>query len=232
MYSDPQRELSGDRLVLVEHLRRQGITSGATLAALAAVPREAFLPTEQRALAYEDRALAIGHGQTCSQPWMVAVVVQALDLGQGASVLEVGAGSGYLAAVLRAAGASRVVAIELLPELAVQARRNLNQAGVAGVVILVGDGRGGAPERGPFDAVVVSAAATQIPPALLSQVGPGGKLVCPVASRGSERLWCLQRLNGDWSRIDLGECRFVPLLGNDDRIGGEGGSLGETSPLI
>lgn len=163
---------------------------------------------------------------------MVAVVVQALDLGQGASVLEVGAGSGYLAAVLRAAGASRVVAIELLPELAVQARRNLNQAGVAGVVILVGDGRGGAPERGPFDAVVVSAAATQIPPALLSQVGPGGKLVCPVASRGSERLWCLQRQNGDWSQIDLGECRFVPLLGNDDRIDGEGSPVGETSPLL
>lgn len=174
-------------------------------------------------MAYEDRALAIGLGQTCSQPWMVAVVVQALDLSPGASVLEVGAGSGYLAAVLRAAGASRVVAIELLPELAVQARRNLNQAGVTGVVILVGDGRSGAPERGPFDAVVVSAAATQIPPALLSQVEPQGKLVCPVASGSSERLWYLQRENGDWSRRDLGECRFVPLLGDGHPTDGEQG---------
>jgi protein-L-isoaspartate(D-aspartate) O-methyltransferase len=196
------------------------------------VPREAFLPAEQRDLAYEDRALAIGYGQTCSQPWMVAVVMQALDLEQGASVLEVGAGSGYLAAVLRAAGAGRVVAIELLAELAVQARRNLNQAGVTGVVILVGDGRHGAPERGPFDAVVVSAAATRIPPALLRQVGPGGKLICPVASRGSERLWCLQRQNGDWSRLDLGECRFVPLVGSDDRIDGEEGPVSETSHLL
>jgi protein-L-isoaspartate(D-aspartate) O-methyltransferase len=163
---------------------------------------------------------------------MVAVVVQALDLGPGASVLEVGAGSGYLAAVLRAAGAGRVVAIEFLPELAVQARRNLNQAGVAGVVILVGDGRRGAPERGPFDAVVVSAAATQIPPALLSEVGPGGKLICPVASRGSERLWCLQRQDGSWARMDLGECRFVPLVGTDDPIAGDGGPTSDMSPPL
>jgi protein-L-isoaspartate(D-aspartate) O-methyltransferase len=191
------------------------------VSALAAVPREAFLPQEQRELAYEDRALAIGLGQTCSQPQMVAVVVQALDLSPGAAVLEVGAGSGYLAAVLRAAGASRVVAIELLPELAAQARRNLNQAGITGVVILVGDGRRGAPEQGPFDAVVVSAAATQIPPALLSQVGSHGKLVCPVASGGSERLWRLQREDGAWSRRDLGECRFVPLLGDADPTDGE-----------
>jgi len=163
---------------------------------------------------------------------MVAVVVQALDLRPGASVLEVGAGSGYLAAVLLAAGAGRVVAIELLPELAVQARRNLTQAGVAGALILVGDGRRGAPERGPFDAVVVSAAAKEIPPALLSQVGPGGKLICPVESRGSERLWCLQRQDGSWHRVDLGECRFVPLLGADDGIDEEEGPAGESLPLL
>jgi protein-L-isoaspartate(D-aspartate) O-methyltransferase len=163
---------------------------------------------------------------------MVAVMVQALDLSRGATVLEVGAGSGYLAAVLRAAGAERVVAIELLPQLAAQARRNLNQAGVAGVVILVGDGRRGAPERAPFDAVVVSAAAERVPPALLGQVGPGGKLVCPVASGGSERLWCLQREDGDWSRTDLGECRFVPLLGNDDLLDEDDISVGKTSFLL
>jgi protein-L-isoaspartate(D-aspartate) O-methyltransferase len=206
----------------VGHLRQQGITAAATLAALEAVPREAFLPPDQRVRAYEDRALAIGHGQTCSQPWIVAVVVQALDLPQGASVLEVGAGSGYLAAVLRAAGAGKVVAIELRPDLASQARRNLNRAGVSGVVVLVGDGRRGAPDRAPFDAVVVSAATTQIPPALLNQVGPAGKLICPVISRGDERLWCLQREGGEWSRQDLGACRFVPLLGDgDEELGDE-----------
>lgn len=200
---------------LVTFLRDQGITSVATLAALQAVPREAFLPGDQRARAYEDRALAIGLGQTCSQPWIVASVVQALELKGGASVLEVGGGSGYLAAVLRAAGAGRVLAIELQPELACQARRNLNQAAVTGVVIQIGDGRQGAADRAPFEAIVVSAATARIPAELLAQVGPAGKLICPVKGPQAERLWCLQRHPGGWSRLDLGPCRFVPLLGPD-----------------
>jgi len=142
------------------------------------------------------------------------VVVQALELQPGAAVLEVGAGSGYLAAILRAAGAGRVVAMELLPELATQARRNLNRAGVSGVVMLVGDGRRGAATRGPFDAVVISAATPSIPPELLNQVGPTGKLICPVVGPQGERLWCLRREGQSWVRRDLGECRFVPLLGD------------------
>lgn len=154
---------------------------------------------------------------------MVAVVVQALDLRPGASVLEVGAGSGYLAAVLRAAGAGRVVAIELLPELAVQARRNLNQAGVAGVLILVGDGRRGAPERGPFDAVVVSAAATEIPPALLSQVAPGGKLICPVASRSRNGSGACKGRTGtgcEWTSVSVALCPCsAPMMGSTERKG-------------
>ena len=191
------------------------------------MPRELFLPASQRLSAYADRALSIGHGQTCSQPWIVAVVVQALDLTVGTTVLEVGAGSGYLAAVLRAAGAGGVLAIELLPELAAQARRNLSQAGIEGVTILVGDGRLGAPGWGPFDAVVISAATAAIPRGLLRQVGPGGKLVCPLVSDNEERLWCLHREGPGWRWQDLGECRFVPLLGDAD----PGDPSGPAAPL-
>lgn len=209
-------------------LREKGI-GAATLAAMGRVPRETFLPPDQRARAYENRPLAIGLGQTCSQPWIVAVVVQALELRPGASVLEVGAGSGYLAALLRAAGAGRVVAVELLPQLASQARRNLNRAGVSGVRVQVGDGRRGAPESGPFDAVVVSAATRSIPPALLDQVELHGKLIAPLIGPQDERLWCLLREDPGWTRQDLGECRFVPLLGD----GGEANAPASLSnPLL
>ncbi len=175
--------------------------------------------------AYENRPLAIGLGQTCSQPWIVAVVVQALDLSPGDSVLEIGAGSGYLAAVLRAAGAGRVVAVELIPELAVQARRNLNRIGVSKVLVLVGDGRRGAPDWGSFEAVVVSAATRTVPPELISQLASRGKLIVPLIGPLDERLWCLRRAGTDWVREDLGECRFVPLLGDpDDTPGGYAGA--------
>ncbi|MGC1194815.1 MAG: methyltransferase domain-containing protein [Candidatus Dormiibacterota bacterium] len=197
-------------------LREKGIGEAA-LKAMGRVDRIAFLPSEQRGRAYEDRALAIGLGQTCSQPWIVAVVVQALDLRPGASVLEVGAGSGYLAAVLRAAGAGNVVAVELIPQLAVQARRNLNRAGVSNVQVLVRDGRRGAPEHGTFGAVVVSAATRAIPSILMSQVALPGKLVAPVIGPQGERLWCLTRGDPSWTRQDLGECRFVPLLGESEQ---------------
>jgi protein-L-isoaspartate(D-aspartate) O-methyltransferase len=210
MHPDPERELKADWIRLEASLRERGI-GAAALAALAQVPRETFLPPQSRHHAYEDRALAIGHDQTCSQPWILAEILQALDLAAGAQVLEVGAGSGYLAALLRAAGAGRVDALELLPELACGARRNLNRAGVDGVVVWVADGRKGLPGRAPFDAVVVSAAATRIPPALMEQVGPRGRLICPVIGPVEERLWCLQRAGDGWRDLDLGACRFVPL---------------------
>ncbi|MGH7643727.1 MAG: protein-L-isoaspartate O-methyltransferase [Candidatus Dormibacteria bacterium] len=204
---------------LLESLRERGIGTAA-LEALGKVHRESFLPTAERGRAYENRPLNIGLGQTCSQPWIVAVVVQALELRAGATVLEVGAGSGYLAAVLRAAGAGRVVAVELLPELASQARRNLNRTAVSGVRILLGDGRRGAPELAPFDAVVISAATATIPSALLEQVAPHGRLVAPLLEPPPERLWCLQREGLTWTRQDLGECRFVPLLGASEPLAG------------
>lgn len=206
----PEPELRADRIRLQESLRGRGI-GAAALAALTQVPREAFLPPESRHRAYQDRALPIGHDQTCSQPWILAEILQTLDLSAGARVLEVGGGSGYFAALLRAAGAGRVDSLELLPELACQARRNLTRAGVEGVVVWAADGRKGLPGRAPFDAIVVSAAAAGIPPALMEQVGPRGKLICPVTGPADERLWCLQRDGGGWRELDLGACRFVPL---------------------
>ncbi|MGC2191439.1 MAG: protein-L-isoaspartate O-methyltransferase [Candidatus Dormiibacterota bacterium] len=210
-------------------LREKGIGEAA-LGALGRVSRETFLPPDQRGRAYEDRALAIGLGQTCSQPWIVAVVVQALELRSGASVLEIGAGSGYLAAILRAAGAGRVVAVELLPELASGARRSLNRAGVSGVLVVVGDGRRGAPGWGPFDAVVISAATRTIPLPLLNQVAVSGRLIAPVIGPQGERLWCLRREGQGWNRQDLGECRFVPLLGESDET--EAGAAGSGEPPL
>ena len=216
---------------MLASLSHKGI-GGTTFAAFESVPRETFLPPDQRSRAYEDRPLAIGYGQTCSQPWIVAVAVQALQLRAGAKVLEVGAGSGYLAALLRAAGAGKVVAIDIVAVLAARARRNLNRAGVSGVVVLVGDGRRGAPGEAPFDAVIVSAASDTVPSALPSQVADGGKLVLPLQGPQGERLWCLTRSGSDWSRQDLGECRFVPLLGHSEapNAGTDPGSLARDEP--
>lgn len=198
---------------LLEDLRRSGLTDPAALAALGLVRREQFLPSETARFAYQNRALAIGWGQTCSQPQIVGMTVAALAGLKLDAVLEVGAGSGYLAAVLRAAGASQVTAVELVPELAAICRRNLNDARVSGIEVRVGDGRSGAPDRAPFDAVVVSAAAPEVPAALLEQVRVGGRLVAPLGRPEEQRLWVLGRSEAGFERRDLGPCRFVPLLG-------------------
>ena len=165
-----------------------------------------------RPYAYQNRPLAIGFGQTCSQPEMVAAMVAALPPLDGATVLEVGAGSGYMAAVLRAAGALAVVALELIPELAATARRNLNRAGVEGVEVRCQDGRRGAPDRAPFQAVVISAACLAVPEPLLGQVAVGGTLLAPVGGPEEQELVRLRR-QGDqgWEREGLGPCRFVAL---------------------
>ena len=177
------------------------------------VPRELFLPAREQPLAYQNRPLAIGWGQTCSQPEMVGVMVAALLPLSGARVLEVGAGSGYMAAVLRAAGASEVVTLELIPELAATARHNLSRAGVGKVEVRCQDGRRGAPDRAPFQAVVISAAAGTVPEALLAQVAQGGAFLAPLGGPEEQELMRL-RLGGggEWHREALGPCRFVPLL--------------------
>ncbi len=199
---------------LLAPLVQAGVGPG-TLAAVRAVPRDRFLPAAARPAAWEDRALPIGCGQTCSQPLMVAVVTEALEITGGERALEVGAGSGYQAAVLRAAGVATVVAIEWWPQLAARARATLSALGVTGVEVRLGDGGPGAPDRAPFDCVVVSAAAPAVPRPLLGQLAPGGRLCCPVtAAADLEQLWRVRRrADGGLTWDDLGPCRFVPLRG-------------------
>src|SRR5215213_7536285 len=168
-------------------LRRRGIEDERVLAAMGAVPREAFVPPRLRRRAYADSALPIGEGQTISQPWIVAAICQALRLEGGERVLEVGTGSGYSAAVLsRLAG--EVVGVELQPVLADGARRTLAELGVGNVEVVVGDGGAGLPERAPFDAIAVHAAAPAVPRELLDQLADGGRLVAPVAAGEADML--------------------------------------------
>jgi protein-L-isoaspartate(D-aspartate) O-methyltransferase len=177
------------------------------------VPRERFVPEAARARAYGDHALSIGHGQTISQPYMVAVMTQALDLARGDRVLEVGTGSGYQAAVL-AELAREVWSVERIPELADRATALLGELGYANVHVRAGDGTLGWPEQAPFDAIVVTAGAPASPRSLLSQLAPGGgRLVAPVGDRELQHLEIVERRGADYvTRRSIG-CRFVPLLG-------------------
>jgi protein-L-isoaspartate(D-aspartate) O-methyltransferase len=181
-------------------LRRRGIRDERVLAAMADVPREDFVPTEARAHAHDDAALAIGHGQTISQPYMVALICASLELTGGEEVLDVGTGSGYQAAVLSRL-ARHVTSIERIPALAEAARERLAPYGVD---VLVGDGTLGVPERAPFDAIAVAAAADVVPPALKEQLAPDGRLVLPVGES-------LIRISRGQVRY-LSQARFVPLV--------------------
>jgi len=195
-------------------LRRRGIEDERVLAAMAAVPREAFLPEALRHRAYADSALPIGEEQTISQPWIVAAICQALELKGSELVLEVGTGSGYSAAVL-ARLAAHVVSIERHEPLSREASEVLRSLGVGNVEIVVGDGSLGVPERAPFDAIAVHATAPEAPPALIDQLADGGRLVVPVSGGDADRLTLLRRSGDRIETKDLGPCRFVPLIGEE-----------------
>ncbi len=193
-------------------LRRRGIRDERVLAALGRVPRELFVPVAERAAAYSDNALSIGCGQTISQPYMVARICEDLRLEGGERVLDVGAGSGYQAAVL-AELAAEVVAVERIAGLAEQARANLAAAGYERVEVVVGDGTLGVPDRAPFDAIAVAAAAPEPPPALYEQLAEGGRLVVPVGERSEQQLLVVEK-GADGRQVRRGvSCRFVPLVG-------------------
>jgi protein-L-isoaspartate(D-aspartate) O-methyltransferase len=196
---------------LIEH----GIRSPAVLHAMADVPREEFVLEGDRDRAYADRALPIdAPGQTISQPLMVAVVVEALELRAGDRALDVGTGSGYQAAVMAACGA-HVVSIERVGSLAETATDRLHRLAYD-VEVLVGDGTLGVPERAPFDAIAVGAAAPRLPIALARQLVEGGRLVLPITEgTNGEELTRLRLVNGRWLTESLGPCRFVPLIGAD-----------------
>jgi protein-L-isoaspartate(D-aspartate) O-methyltransferase len=203
-----ERQLSG-----------HGIADGRVLDAMGRIPREAFFPEELRRFAYEDGAFPIGFGQTISQPFIVAMICQLLGLAGPERVLDVGTGSGYQAAVL-AELAAEVVTIERVPELAARARGALAEAGYERVEVRVGDGSLGVPERAPFDAIAVAAAAPTVPPDLYEQLAEGGRLVLPRGSRWGQDLVLVSRTpDGPVERASV-PCRFVPLVGRGGFSGG------------
>ena len=202
------------RMEMVLHqIRRRGVSDARVLGALERVPRERFVPARVRARAYTDHALPIGCGQTISQPFMVAVMTEALRLRPVDRVLEVGTGSGYQAAVL-ARLAAEVCTIERLADLADRARRLLDELGYGDVRVRVGDGCAGWPERAPFDAILVAAGAPSPPPSLVEQLAPdGGRLVAPVGDRDLQSLVVVERSGNAFTTTRLMACRFVPLVG-------------------
>jgi protein-L-isoaspartate(D-aspartate) O-methyltransferase len=199
---------------LLEELRQSGITDRRVLEAMAKVPREFFVPAEMRLQAYRNIALPIGDGQTISQPYMVGLMTQALELRPFDRVLEIGTGSGYQTAIL-AELASEVTSIERLPLLALQAKRRLELLSYSHAYIFAGDGTIGLPERGPYDAIIVTAGGPQIPPSLLDQLATGGRLVAPVGSSEYQTLQRVIRCEDSYRMCDLGGCCFVPLIGSE-----------------
>ena len=221
MVSDPDPE--AQRLRMVERqLARRGIDDERVLAAMAKVPRELFVPEQERSRAYDDGALPIGHGQTISQPWIVAAIAQALQLTGDEAVLDVGSGSGYSTAVF-AELADEVTGIERVDELARVSREALAALEIENAEVVVGDGSEGLPERAPFDAIAVAATAPEAPRTLLGQLNVGGRLVVPVASDGADTLTCFHRTghqvdveSGAGLEVEtLGATRFVPLIGSE-----------------
>ena len=201
-----------ERMVATQ-IEARGISDLQVLDAMRAVPREAFVPRSLARLAYNDGPLAIGHGQTISQPYVVAVMTAAAELKPGARALEIGTGSGYGAAVLSRI-AAEVYTIERVGALAEEARARLAALGYANVHVLEGDGTLGWPEHAPYDAIVVTAGGPQVPKALLHQMAVGGRLVMPVGPIGDQRLVRVVRTEAhEYEYQDLEPVAFVPLIG-------------------
>jgi protein-L-isoaspartate(D-aspartate) O-methyltransferase len=195
-------------------LRARGIKDERVLGAMAKVPRHEFAPEQLRGEAYEDHPLPIGEGQTISQPYIVAIMLEALELSADDRVLEVGTGSGYLTALL-AELVSEVISIERHAVLADAARDLLRHLGYANVKVIVGDGSQGYRPGAPYDAIIVSAAAPELPSALVAQLAEGGRMIVPVGAEDSQQLQLIRTENGQ-PRVALRElCRFVPLVSGD-----------------
>jgi protein-L-isoaspartate(D-aspartate) O-methyltransferase len=203
-------------------LRRRGISDERVLAAMAEVPREDFVPEEHRRRAYADSALPIGHGQTISQPWIVAAIAAALAPQPDETVLEIGTGSGYSTCIL-ARLAAQVVSVERVEDLVDAAREAIAAQGITNAEVIAADGSAGLPERAPFDAIAVHATAPGVPRNLLTQLAPGGRLVVPIAERRADMLTLFRRVGErvdpeteeGLQRVLIGPCRFVPLIGTE-----------------
>ena len=204
-------DLERARENLLEHLEYE-IADKRVIEAMRHVPREAFVSREQCHLAYEDRPLGIGFGQTISQPFIVALMVQALELRGDEKVLELGTGSGYEAAIL-AGLAQKVVTVECIPELAESAGQVLDNLGYSNIEVHISGKTLGWPEEAPYDAIIVSAGAPTVPKVLLEQIAWNGRLVIPVGSRWQQELLRVTKLRKRNRIENLGGCYFVPLIG-------------------
>jgi protein-L-isoaspartate(D-aspartate) O-methyltransferase len=210
---DEPAEMRRARAQMVDHqLRGRDITDRRVLEVMGRVPRHLFLPPEAAPAAYSDMPLPIGQRQTISQPYIVALMSQALDLKGDERVLEVGTGSGYQAAVL-AGLAGQVYSLERLPALAERARATLDELGVKNVEILVADGSGGWPEHAPYQGIVVTAAAPKPPQPLLDQLAEAGRLVVPVGGMEGQMLERWTRRQGEFECERVAPVAFVPLVG-------------------
>lgn len=211
--SEEAERLAGLRERMVEtQLEGRGIRDERVLDAMRRVPRERFVPAEGRRGAYADRPLSIGKGQTISQPYMVATMLEALQCTPEDRALEIGAGSGYQAALLGEL-CDEVWAIEIVEELAVKAREVLFDLGYDNVHIIVADGTEGLPEHAPYDRIIVAAAAPEMPEPLTEQLADGGRLVIPVGGRFSQKLVVVEREGDRLHRSEQLPCVFVPLVG-------------------
>ena len=200
--------------MVADQLLRRGIRDSRVLEAMRSVPRHAFVPKARLKAAYDDRPLDIGHGQTISQPYMVALMTELLELEPADRVLEIGTGSGYQTAVLCAL-ASHVDSIERIAALAAAARARLPELGITNATIITGDGTVSSPSPTPYDAILVTAGAPHIPMALREQLREGGRLVCPVGPRDVQELVVVTREGAAFrERRDI-RCVFVPLIGRD-----------------
>ena len=207
---DPQ---GAARLAMVEtQIRKRGVSSVRVLDAMAHVPRHEFVPEKFRALAYADKPLPIGEGQTISQPFMVAAMTEALELEGAERVLEVGTGSGYQAAVLSRL-AREVITVESRTPLALAAQQRLTELGYANVHVHNGDGSAGFPDAAPYDAILVTAGAPSIPQIFVGQLREGGRVVIPVGDTENQKLVQAKLEHGNLISRALFDCRFVPLLG-------------------
>lgn len=211
---DADRAAVRKRMVSMQ-IEARGVDDPDVLEAMRSVPRHRFVPENRRRRAYSDSPLPIGHGQTISQPFIVAYMTEKLDIEPGDRVLEVGTGSGYQAAILGALGMD-VTSIEIIRPLAERAARTLKRAGYENITVLHGDGYYGFPPKAPYDAVIVTAAAAHVPPPLIEQLKPGGRMVIPVGRAGwTQNLLLVEKDEGGSTRTrNLMSVAFVPLTGD------------------
>ncbi len=210
--ADPPRERRLRQRMVEQQIRSRGVTSPQVLAAMAQVPRHLFVPEGERGHAYEDHPLPIGGGQTISQPYIVALMTALLGLPPQSRVLEIGTGSGYQAAVLSRV-AAQVYSVEILSELGTRARETLSRLGYENVQVRIADGYRGWPEAAPFDGILLTAAPHAVPPTLIAQLKPGGRMVLPIGGFDQDLIVLTKQPDGTVKEEKVLPVRFVPMTG-------------------